>query len=80
MTNWSLQNAKAKFSELVSLCLEEGPQAVTRHGRLAVVIISALDYEKLSRPQSRLKDFLLSAPRLDLALSRSRDSIREVDL
>lgn len=38
---WSLQDAKAKFSEVVRLAQTEGPQMVTVHGREAVTITSA---------------------------------------
>jgi prevent-host-death family protein len=36
---WPLQEAKAKFSELVRLAQTEGPQTVTVHGEPAVTII-----------------------------------------
>ena len=35
---WSLQDAKAKFSEVVRRAQSEGPQTVTVHGEPAVVI------------------------------------------
>ncbi len=37
--HWLLQDAKARFSELVRLVLSEGPQHVTIHVRDAVVVI-----------------------------------------
>ncbi len=40
---WPLQEAKAKFSELVKLAQSEGPQTVTVHGHPAVVISKAPD-------------------------------------
>ena len=39
--HWQLQEAKAKFSELVQKAIDEGPQTVTRHGKDAVVVLSA---------------------------------------
>jgi prevent-host-death family protein len=39
--HWRLQDAKARFSELVRLVHSEGPQHVTVHGRDAVVVITA---------------------------------------
>jgi prevent-host-death family protein len=42
---WPLQEAKAKFSELVRLTQTEGPQTVTIHGAPAV-IVSAYSPEK----------------------------------
>ncbi len=38
---WPLQEAKAKFSELVRRAQTEGPQTVTVHGQAAVVISKA---------------------------------------
>jgi len=40
---WSLQEAKAKFSEVVRRAQSEGPQTVTVHGRSAVQIVPAPD-------------------------------------
>lgn len=45
---WKLQDAKARFSELVRTAQSEGPQRVTVHGRDAVVVLSAEDFAKLA--------------------------------
>ena len=39
---WSLQDAKAKFSEVVRLAQSEGPQLATAHGKEAVTITKAV--------------------------------------
>ncbi len=44
---WSLQEAKAKFSEVVRLARTEGPQTVTVHGEPAVVVSAATAPKKL---------------------------------
>ena len=44
---WLLQDAKARFSELVRRVRSEGPQHVTVHGRDEVVVISAEDFRRL---------------------------------
>lgn len=80
MRTWPLQDAKARFSELVNRCMEDGPQLVTRHGRKAVVIMTVQEYERLSAPQQGLKEFFISAPRVDLDISRTGDTGREVEL
>ena len=41
---WKLQDAKARFSEVVRRAQAEGPQRVTIHGKEAVVILSVKDY------------------------------------
>jgi antitoxin Phd len=77
---YPLQDAKARFSELVGLCLKEGPQTVTRHGRKTAVLLSYDDYLRLTAPQATLGAFFRTAPRADLAVDRSRDPVRAVDL
>jgi len=51
---WQLQTAKAKFSEVVELCAEDGPQTITKHGRPIAHVISHNDYELLRRPAYRV--------------------------
>lgn len=44
---WRLQDAKARFSELVRRVRSEGPQLVTVHGRDEVVVISVDEFHRL---------------------------------
>jgi prevent-host-death family protein len=44
---WLLQDAKARFSELVRRVRSEGPQHVSLHGRDAVVVVSAEEFRRL---------------------------------
>ncbi len=44
---WKLQDAKARFSEVVRLASEAGPQHVTVNGKEQAVILSAEDYRRL---------------------------------
>src|SRR5882724_6778483 len=44
---WVLQDAKARFSELVRRVRSEGPQHVTVHGRDGVVVIAAEEFRRL---------------------------------
>jgi prevent-host-death family protein len=79
---WKLEDAKARFSELVRRAHSEGPQAVTVRGRPAVVVLDAAEYERLAAPQPRLPlvDFLESLDHEGLDLLRDRDIGREVEL
>jgi prevent-host-death family protein len=45
--HWVLQDAKARFSELVRRVHSDGPQRVTVHGRDEVVVISAKEFNRL---------------------------------
>ncbi|TXN23307.1 MULTISPECIES: type II toxin-antitoxin system Phd/YefM family antitoxin [Methylobacterium] len=49
---WRLQDAKARFSELVRTARSEGPQHVTVHGRDQVVVISAEEFQRLNGDRS----------------------------
>jgi prevent-host-death family protein len=61
MRSWSVQDAKARFSELLDICLREGPQLVTRRGEKAAVLVPMTQWRRLGlagRPT--LKDLLLT--------------------
>jgi prevent-host-death family protein len=49
---WRLQDAKARFSEVVREAQQRGPQWVTLHGKDAVVIVGAGEFERLQRPMT----------------------------
>lgn len=49
---WCLQDAKAQFSEVVRQARQRGPQRVTLHGRDAVVIVRADEFDRLLQPIS----------------------------
>jgi antitoxin Phd len=46
-TGWKLEDAKARFSEVVRRARSEGPQHVTVRGRNAVVVIAAEEFERM---------------------------------
>ena len=45
---WPLQDAKARFSELVRRVQSDGPQTVTVHGRDEVVVVSAETFKRMA--------------------------------
>ena len=47
MHDWSLQDAKNRFSAVVDAALAGDPQRVTRRGKPAVVILAVDEYERL---------------------------------
>ncbi len=47
MTEWSSQDARNRFSEVVNAALTGEPQTVTRRGVPAVVVLAVDDYEQL---------------------------------
>jgi len=61
MHTWSVQDAKAKFSEFLDACLEEGPQMVTRRGAETAVLLPVGEWRRLqSSARPSLKQLLLS--------------------
>jgi len=61
MKAWPVQDAKARFSELLDACLREGPQMVTRRGTDAAVLVPVREWQRLhevARPS--LKQLLLA--------------------
>lgn len=52
MSEWSIADAKARFSELV-LRVRESPQRVTKRGREVAVVIGADEYARLLRATER---------------------------
>jgi prevent-host-death family protein len=80
---WQLQEAKNRFSEVVDLALEEGPQTVTRHGKEVAVIVSKQDFERRHRARTRgsIVPFLrgLAFRGVDLELERSKDVDRDFE-
>ena len=61
MNSWSVQDAKARFSECLETCLREGPQLVTRRGTAAAVLVPLAQWQRLQRAaRPSLKDLLLA--------------------
>ena len=59
---WQVQEAKARFSELLDTSLAEGPQIVTRRGIEAAVLVPIEQWRQLERTQRlNLKELLLAA-------------------
>jgi antitoxin Phd len=70
MKTWQVQDAKARFSELLDDCLRDGPQLVTKRGVDAAVLVPVADWKRLSRSaRPSLKALLLSdEARMDFAI------------
>ena len=81
---WRLQDAKARFSELVRLAHSDGPQEVTLHGRNAVVVIDSDEFQRLQggRTGQLLIDALQASPhrKVELEPRRAAMPVRAVKL
>ena len=77
--NWQIQQAKARFSEMVARALKEGPQTITRLGKPVAVLLPADEYRRLRTRGKSLKAHLAAAPLEGVELRRSREHARRVD-
>ena len=74
---WQVQDAKARFSELLETSLAEGPQVVTKRGVEAAVLVPIEQWrrlEKMARPN--LKELLLATEARTDALTPPRKKHR----
>src|SRR5271170_3556165 len=82
--HWLLQDAKARFSELVRRVRSEGPQHVTVHGRDEVVVIAAEEFRRLKGDltgQALIAAMQASPHRdIDIQPKRTPMPVREVSL
>jgi prevent-host-death family protein len=61
MKIWPVQDAKARFSELLNACVSEGPQVVTRRGMETAVLVPITEWKRLSNiARPSLKELLLT--------------------
>ncbi|RDJ22313.1 type II toxin-antitoxin system Phd/YefM family antitoxin [Bosea caraganae] len=87
--SWALQDAKARFSEVVKRAQTEGPQEVTVRGEPAVVVISQEEFSALQRgqkatPKKSIVDHLLDGPAwpddfVEMVNARSKEPGRDIE-
>lgn len=84
---WQLQEAKAKFSQLLNEC-QKAPQLVTRHGEAAAYVVSAEQFAKMTgkgkkKKEMTLGEFFRKSPLyksgIDIDIKRSRGKARDID-
>jgi antitoxin Phd len=78
---WKLEDAKARFSEVVRRARSEGPQRVTHRGTDAVVVLSADDFKQLmpeAEPRQNIVDFLRATSLGELDPDRPKDRGRTI--
>ena len=80
---WKLEEAEARFSEVVRLARTVAPQRVTVDGEDAVVILSAEDFARLApaAEQPKLHALLSNSPLKNLVFGEEgvRAPVREVE-
>jgi antitoxin Phd len=81
--NWSVQDAKNRFSEVVEAA-RRAPQTVTKHGKPAVVVVGVAAYDRLRRLERArapsFADLLLAMPQDDGEFPRDKVRMRDLKL
>jgi prevent-host-death family protein len=79
MKTFSTFEAKNKLSEVIASAERGEPQVITKNGREAAVVISYLEFQRLTAKNESLSDFLLNSPLrgAEIDLTRSKDTGRE---
>jgi prevent-host-death family protein len=79
---WTVAEAKAKLSEVIDRAQKRGPQAITRNGRQAVVIVAAEEWERKTKRVGNLAEFFEASPLRgsNLKVKRSRQRLRPAGL
>lgn len=71
---WTVAQAKARLSEVIDKARHQGPQAITRNGKSAVVVVDAAQWERMRKHARRgsFADFLLGSPLRGSGLEATR--------
>lgn len=79
---WQIQEAKAKFSEVIENTSNVDFQVITKRGIPVAVIMSKKEFDRIRKPETSLLDFFRSSPLsdIDLDIKRSRDLPRDIEL
>jgi antitoxin Phd len=72
MRSWPVQDAKARFSEMLETCMRDGPQMVTKRGEEVAVVVPLHEWEMMKKAERpSLKDVLLtSASKYELEIPK----------
>jgi prevent-host-death family protein len=81
-SSWTVAEAKAKLSEVIEKAQTSGPQRITRHGKEAVVVVSAEEWERKTKRKGNLAEFFAASPLRGsgLQIERLEDRPRKIDL
>lgn len=82
MQSWKLQDAKARFSEVVQQAKSKGPQEITLRGEPTVIVLSKEEYERLLGSKLSFLEFMRKSPltKVELNIDRDPSLTREIDL
>jgi prevent-host-death family protein len=80
--NWTVAEAKAKFSEIIERALSEGPQTITKRGRTAAIVVGVDEWERKTKRAGNLAEFFAGSPLRGSGLKfrRSKSQPRKISL
>ena len=80
--NWTVAEAKAKFSEIIERAVSEGPQTITRNGRTTAVVVGAEEWQRKTKRVGNLAEFFAASPLRGsgLKVRRLKERSRKIDL
>jgi len=70
--NWTVAEAKARFSEVIERTMREGPQTISRKGRTAAVVVGADEWQRKTKRAGNLAEFFARSPLRGSGLRISR--------
>lgn len=80
--NWTVAEAKAKFSEIIERAKSEGPQTITKNGHTAAVVVGAEEWKRKTHRIGNLAEFFAASPLRDsgLEIPRFKAKPRKISL
>jgi prevent-host-death family protein len=80
--NWTVAEAKAKFSEVIECAHSHGPQTITKNGRTAAVVVSPEEWQRRTARVGTLADFFAASPLRNsgLRIKRPKQAPRPIKL
>ena len=85
MTNardtWSVAEAKAHLSRVISEALESGPQTITKARRKVAVVVAFDEWERRTKRRGTLADFFAKSPLRgsNIKIERTKDLPRDME-
>lgn len=80
MRSWQLQEAKAKFSEVIERAAAGEVQVITKRGEQAAVVVSHAEYVRLQQKSKTALEGLAGAPKGELKIYRNHSPVKPVKL
>jgi len=79
---WTVAEAKARFSEVLDHVQSDGPQTITRKGRVTAVLVSIDEWRRKTQRTGNLAEFFSESPlrNAEITVTRTKDAPRQIDL